>query len=144
MSGGVWERRVAGILFWVLFALVMLAQVAIVAPEFWMTRLWEDEAFNLTVPLNLLAGHGYSSAGLLGSGTITPFDASSRRFGAPLADKWRADTAAFAMLNGTLVRLTSDGQAVNAQTGTAMPGLAQYHFTDLVNVPMYDAFEVNR
>lgn len=74
MSGGVWERRVAGILFWVLFALVMLAQVAIVAPEFWMTRLWEDEAFNLTVPLNLLAGHGYSSAGLLGSGTITPFD----------------------------------------------------------------------
>lgn len=77
-------------------------------------------------------------------GTITPFDVNARRFGAPLSDKWRTDTAAFAMLNSTLVRLTAEGQIVNAQTGVAMPGLAQYRFTDLVNVPMYDAFEVNR
>jgi hypothetical protein len=67
-------RWAAGILFWVLFAAVIVAQVVVVAPEFWMTRLWEDEAFNLTVPLNLIAGHGYSSAGLLSTGTLAPFD----------------------------------------------------------------------
>jgi hypothetical protein len=77
-------------------------------------------------------------------GTITPFDVNARRFSAPLADKWRADTTAFAMLNSTLVRLTAEGQIVNAQTGVPMNGFAKYRFTDLVNVPMYDAFEVNR
>ncbi|GAB3611845.1 hypothetical protein GCM10027415_01850 [Humibacter ginsengisoli] len=61
-------------LFWLVFAVVILSQVVVVAPEFFTTRLWEDEAFNLTVPLNLLAGHGYSSAGLLGTGTLSPFD----------------------------------------------------------------------
>lgn len=77
-------------------------------------------------------------------GVITPFDLNNRRFGAPLADKWRVDTAAFAMLNNTLVRLTSEGQMVNAATGAPMEAFTQYRFTDLVNVPMYDAFEVNR
>jgi hypothetical protein len=46
----------------------------VVLPEFFTTRLWEDEAFNLAVPLNLLAGHGYSSSGLLSTGTLAPFD----------------------------------------------------------------------
>lgn len=62
------------VLFWVLFAAVVAAQVAVIVPEFVTTRLWEDEAFNLTVPLNLLAGHGYSSAGLLSSGQLASFD----------------------------------------------------------------------
>ncbi|GAB3800131.1 hypothetical protein GCM10028798_14180 [Humibacter antri] len=74
MTAAGWGRRAAGVVFWLLFAIVLAAQLAVVAPEFWTTRLWEDEAFNLTVPLNLLAGHGYSSAGLLGSGMLTPFD----------------------------------------------------------------------
>ena len=39
------------------------------------TTLWEDEAFNLTVPLNLIAGLGYTSDGTLSGSTLTPFDA---------------------------------------------------------------------
>ncbi|MGZ3713578.1 MAG: hypothetical protein ACXWQO_18155 [Bdellovibrionota bacterium] len=91
------------------------------------------------------APNGQAGLFVVGSdGSIVPFDTSARRFGAPLNDRWRADTASFAMLNNTLVRLTSDGQVVNSATGTPMEGLSQYHFTDLVNVPMYDAFEVTR
>ncbi len=37
-------------------------------------RLWEDEAFNLTVPINLLAGLGYTSDGTLSGSVLTPFD----------------------------------------------------------------------
>lgn len=74
MTATVWGRRGAGILFWVLVAVVVLAQLAVIAPEFFSTRLWEDEAFNLTVPLNLLAGHGYASNGLLSTGQLAPFD----------------------------------------------------------------------
>src|SRR5690606_33137444 len=37
-------------------------------------RLWEDEAFNLTVPINLLAGLGYTSDGTLSGSELTPFD----------------------------------------------------------------------
>lgn len=69
-----WVKAGAGILFWALLVVVVAAQVVVIAPELWATRLWEDEAFNLTVPLNLLAGHGYSSAGLLSTGTLAPFD----------------------------------------------------------------------
>jgi Predicted membrane-bound dolichyl-phosphate-mannose-protein mannosyltransferase len=63
------------VVFVTLLILVLGAQVAVVAPELWLTRLWEDEAYNLTVPLNLLAGHGYTSDGILNpSGVPTPFD----------------------------------------------------------------------
>ncbi|HWU46315.1 MAG TPA: glycosyltransferase 87 family protein [Humibacter sp.] len=61
--------------FVVLLVAVIAAQLAVVAPELWLTRVWEDEAYNLTVPLNLLSGHGYTSDGILTRfGGMTPFD----------------------------------------------------------------------
>ncbi|MGE3262228.1 MAG: hypothetical protein AB7K68_10655 [Bacteriovoracia bacterium] len=77
-------------------------------------------------------------------GTILPFDPTNRSFGAPLSDRWRADTAAYAMLGNNLVRLTSEGTMVSAASGAPIDAFSQYHFTDLVNVPVYDAFEVAR
>lgn len=38
------------------------------------SRLWGDEAYNLTVAVNLAAGHGYASDGLLTSGRFDLFD----------------------------------------------------------------------
>jgi hypothetical protein len=77
-------------------------------------------------------------------GSIVQFNPTNRTFSAPLNDRWRVDTASFAMLNNTLVRLTSDGQVVNAASGAPMDAFAKYRFTALINVPMYDAFEVTR
>jgi hypothetical protein len=63
------------VVFIAVFALVLAAQAAVVAPGFWWTRIWEDEAYNLTVPINLLHGLGYTSDGMLTpTGTLTPFD----------------------------------------------------------------------
>ena len=62
------------IAFWVL-AVGLLVCHAVVIQHSLTARFWEDEAFNLTVPLNLLAGLGYSSDGALSGSTITPFDA---------------------------------------------------------------------
>lgn len=53
---------------------VVIANLAVLVPALTTVRLWEDEAFNLTVPLNLLRGLGYSSDGTLTGSTITPFD----------------------------------------------------------------------
>lgn len=71
-------------------------------------------------------------------GAMVPFDATARRLGQPLGIQWPADTAAFARMGGRLVSLKSDGRLVDAEGAEALPG----HFTDLVNVPLYDAFEV--
>ena len=43
-------------------------------PGLYRTRLWEDEAYNLSVPVNLVHGLGYASAGLLTTGPVDPFD----------------------------------------------------------------------
>lgn len=61
------------IAFWTLAAGLLACNV-IVMQHSLTARFWEDEAFNLTVPLNLLAGLGYSSDGALSGSTITPFD----------------------------------------------------------------------
>lgn len=61
------------IAFWLLAAGLLTCH-AIVIQHSLTARFWEDEAFNLTVPLNLLAGLGYSSDGALSGSTITPFD----------------------------------------------------------------------
>lgn len=55
-------------------AVLGAAYAASIAAGLTITRFWEDEAYNLTVPLNLLAGRGYSSAGFLTTGTLDPFD----------------------------------------------------------------------
>ena len=67
-------RRVADAGFWVAVAVVVGAQLLVLWQSLVDNRLWEDEAFNLTVPLNLLAGNGYTSDGTLSGSTLTPFD----------------------------------------------------------------------
>lgn len=66
--------RPVDLIFWIAVAAVLVANIAVLVPAFTSVRLWEDEAFNLTVPLNLLRGLGYSSDGTLSGSTLTPFD----------------------------------------------------------------------
>lgn len=69
-------RRLAlrALAFWLLVALVAAAHVLVAWSSLTLAPLWEDEAFNLTVPVNLLQGLGYSSDGTLSGSTLTPFD----------------------------------------------------------------------
>lgn len=67
-------RRVMTVVFWVAVALVAAAQLWIVLQGAFFMRLWEDEAFNLTVPINLVNGLGYTSDGTLSGSQLTPFD----------------------------------------------------------------------
>ncbi|GAA1750710.1 glycosyltransferase family 39 protein [Agromyces humatus] len=66
--------RPIDLVFWIAVIGVVIANLAVLGPALTSVRLWEDEAFNLTVPLNLLRGLGYSSDGTLSGSTITPFD----------------------------------------------------------------------
>jgi hypothetical protein len=77
-------------------------------------------------------------------GAILPVDLANRRYGNPLGNRWTSDTAAYAMMNSTLVKLTAEGTVVDSASGAPVAELQQYRFTDLVNVPLYDAFEVVR
>lgn len=61
-------------LFPTALALIVIAQLVIVVPGLFHTRLWEDEAYNLTVALNMLSGHGYASDGILSGGHMLLFD----------------------------------------------------------------------
>lgn len=67
-------RRLAGIAFWILLGLLIVANAIVMWHSLTVLRFWEDEAFNLTVPRNLLAGLGYASDGALSGSTLTPFD----------------------------------------------------------------------
>ena len=67
-------QRALDVLFWIAVAGVVIANLFILVPAFTTVRLWEDEAFNLTVPLNLLRGRGYASDGTLSGSTLTLFD----------------------------------------------------------------------
>jgi hypothetical protein len=53
---------------------VVVAQIITVSSGFFLTRLWEDEAYNLTVALNLISGQGYSSDGILAGGHPALYD----------------------------------------------------------------------
>lgn len=66
--------RTRSILFWAAAAALLVGHVIVAWHSLVVWRFWEDEAFNLTVPRNLLAGLGYSSDGALSGSTITPFD----------------------------------------------------------------------
>ena len=68
-------QRLGGVGFWLLAALLAGAHLIVLWQSVTANPLWEDEAFNLTVPLNLIAGHGYTSDGTLSGSTLTPFDA---------------------------------------------------------------------
>ncbi|SDQ94493.1 glycosyltransferase family 39 protein [Microbacterium sp. cf332] len=61
--------------FWIAAALLVVAHAIVLWQSIAATRLWEDEAFNLTVPVNLLNGLGYTSDGTLSGSELTPFDA---------------------------------------------------------------------
>lgn len=67
--------RARTVLFWALAAALVGGHVIVAWHSLFVARLWEDEAFNLTVPRNLLAGLGYASDGALSGSTITLFDA---------------------------------------------------------------------
>jgi hypothetical protein len=77
-------------------------------------------------------------------GSVLPYDLRARRFGAPLAQKWQSDIAAYAKMGTRALKLTSSGEVLDANTGEAVAPFDSERFTDLVNVPMYDAFEVVR
>ena len=66
--------RTRTILFWAVAAALLIGHVIVAWHSLVVWRFWEDEAFNLTVPRNLLAGLGYASDGALSGSTITPFD----------------------------------------------------------------------
>ncbi|SJN40797.1 hypothetical protein FM104_11080 [Microbacterium esteraromaticum] len=66
-------RLARTIAFWLLAAGLLACHLVVIVHGFG-ARFWEDEAFNLTVPLNFLAGLGYSSDGALSGSVITPFD----------------------------------------------------------------------
>lgn len=78
IMSGVAERlrgiRLLDAVFWLAVVGVVVANVAVLVPAFTTVRLWEDEAFNLTVPLNLVRGLGYTSDGTLSGSELTPFD----------------------------------------------------------------------
>lgn len=61
------------VMYWLLVLGVLACHVVVIQHSL-SARFWEDEAFNLTVPLNLLAGLGYASDGALSGSTITLFD----------------------------------------------------------------------
>lgn len=66
-------RLARTIAFWLLAAALLVCHVIVIQHSL-SARLWEDEAFNLTVPRNLLAGLGYASDGALSGSTLTLFD----------------------------------------------------------------------
>ena len=66
--------RLRTILFWAAAAALLVGHVVVAWHSLTVWRFWEDEAFNLTVPRNLLDGLGYASDGALSGSTITPFD----------------------------------------------------------------------
>jgi len=66
--------RARTIVFWVLATALLIGHVMLAWNSLTVWRFWEDEAFNLTVPRNLLAGLGYASDGALSGSTLSPFD----------------------------------------------------------------------
>ncbi len=60
--------------FAVAVAAVAASHLLVLWHSLTIARLWEDEAFNLTVPVNLLHGLGYTSDGTLSGSELTPFD----------------------------------------------------------------------
>lgn len=75
-------------------------------------------------------------------GSILPFDPAARRLGAPLRERWLSSVVAYAQLGGALVRLESDGRVLDQASGAEVAAFAGRKVTDLVNVPLYDAFEI--
>lgn len=70
---------ISGAAWWAALAALLTSHLIVGWQSLTVSRFWEDEAYNLTVPLNLLRGLGYSSDGMLSGwvlegSVITPFD----------------------------------------------------------------------
>ncbi|SDQ10198.1 hypothetical protein [Quadrisphaera sp. DSM 44207] len=72
------RRTRGGALWWTALSVVLAAHAAPAVHDLLTARLWFDEAYNLTVPVNLAAGRGYASDGNLTTafttGALDPFD----------------------------------------------------------------------
>lgn len=74
-TAGRGPRRLAvSAAFWAVVVALVAANLVMVVQGITSVRLWEDEAFNLTVPMNLVAGLGYTSDGILSGSELTTFD----------------------------------------------------------------------
>lgn len=69
-----WLRVPVNALFLLLVLVFAVSQLVLIWQSWFVNRLWEDEAFNLTVPLNLVRGFGFTSDGALSGSELTPFD----------------------------------------------------------------------
>lgn len=74
-------------------------------------------------------------------GSLLPFNPERRRFDGALGVKWPEGAMSYAYLGKLLVVLGEDGSVRDAVAGSSVPQLTDT-YTDLVNVPLYDAFEV--
>jgi hypothetical protein len=68
------RRVLFDVAWWVVAVALVVANLAVIVPGIASVRLWEDEAFNLSVPLNLARGLGYTSDGTLSGSELAPFD----------------------------------------------------------------------
>jgi hypothetical protein len=77
-------------------------------------------------------------------GDIVPMDPSNQQLGAPKNFKWSQSLTAVAQADGKLLSLHSDGHIYENISGQWQPWAAAQgqKFVDMVNVPLYDAFEV--
>ena len=77
-------------------------------------------------------------------GSILPFDGANRRLGSPLNTRWNFTIEAYAKdaANNVLLALTNDGRVVSMPNQMPVPELEGRSYNGMVNVPMYDAFEV--
>ena len=78
------------------------------------------------------------------NGTIYPYDPSSFQLGAPLSISWPDDTVAMARLKGEPMELTKEGVIYSKQSGGRTPyaPLTGRTFSQMVSVPLYDAYDV--
>ena len=87
------------------------------------------------------------SAGLFvvkSDGAILPFNLLTRTYGAPLRDRWLSGVRSYTPYGKDLLKLLADGSVVNASSGSPVREWNGVLVNELVAVPLYDAFEVDR
>ena len=76
------------------------------------------------------------------SGAVTAYYPDLHMFGFPFEERWPEHALAFGHLGAKLVELTSEGAIVDAGSGQGIASLSGYHFSEMIDVPLYDAFEI--
>jgi hypothetical protein len=72
------------------------------------------------------------------AGDVIPVDIENLRFQAPLKGRWPNDVVRYAKLGDGMARLLVDGR-VESEKEFPLPNK---RFTQMINVPLYDAFEI--